>query len=420
MLTPTEADFIFQEAEIDTVVSDQAGSRATPNAAVRIVNIGELIRTTTVSAPFEPCPAGNDETAMLLYTSGTTGRPKGVPLTHRNLLSNACGLGNRLEVQSTDVVIAVLPMFHAFGLMGQMIMPLLVGAEVVQARFTPRRIIETMAQHQATVFVGVPSLYRILLRAKMPATPIQRLRLAISGGDALPSRVRDDFQQRFNKPLLEGYGLTETSPVITVNTPQEHRAGTVGRALPDVQVRIATEGGTAQPGAVGEVQVRGPNVMSGYYCRPDENARAFTSDGWFRTGDLGYQDSDGYLTISGRLKELIVRDGEKIMPREVEEVLEQHPGVVEAAVIGEPDGARGEAVVAFVATAEAPPTSEELRLFCRCRLAEFKVPRRIILSSEFPRPCYRGGSHGRKNRTCAAACRGSSDRIGGCLLEKLE
>jgi long-chain acyl-CoA synthetase len=347
--------------------------------------VGELVASAPLARP-RIGAADPDDVAVLLYTSGTTGAPKGVPLTHRNLLSNAHSLSRRLRGSSEDSLLAVLPLFHAFGLTGELIGPLLVGAEVIYSRFTPDRVAAQMAAWGVSVFIAVPSMYRLLIRRKVPAGPLRQLRLAISGGDALPASVRDAYREKFGRELLEGYGLTETSPVISVNTPEENRPGTVGRVLPGVEIRIQRPDGVAlAAGEQGEIQVRGPNVMRGYYHRPEETQAAFTPDGWFRTGDLGWLDADRYLTISGRIKELIVRDGEKIMPREVEEVLERHPKVFDAAVIGEPDGPRGEAVVAYVTPAEQVPTAEELRDFCRACLADFKIPRRFVIARDLPR-----------------------------------
>jgi long-chain acyl-CoA synthetase len=384
LLKLQELDFIFKEAAIDTVVVAKLTESAIAGLGVKCVHASDLVKSRE-AAELSPAPVGPNDTAVLLYTSGTTGRPKGVPLTHKNLLSNARGVINRLGQRPDDALVAVLPLFHAFGLMGTAVVPLLLAAEVTYTRFSPQRIAALIAQRKANVFLGVPSMFRLLVRSKSGDDSLRRLRLAISGGDALPSSTRDAYRERFGHELLEGYGLTETSPIISVNTPEENKPGTVGRVLPEVKLRIQGEDGTLQEGKAGEVQVQGPNVMSGYYNRPEENRAAFTSDGWFRTGDMGYLDAAGYLTITGRIKDLIVRDGEKITPREVEEVLEQHPKVLDAAVLGEPDGKRGEAVIAFVTPGEQAPTAEELREFCRGRLAEFKVPRRFVITPDLPR-----------------------------------
>jgi long-chain acyl-CoA synthetase len=377
MLKPAELDFILREAEIDLVAVAGPGGTAAGGLGVKTVAAEELLH---VDDPDRPLPAAPGSVAVLLYTSGTTDRPKGVPLTHENLLSNARAIITHMGGRADDVFLALLPPFHTFGLTASMLLPLLLGAEVTfLARLTPAAVFAAMGLRGVTNLVAVPSVYRLLARTAPPPEAARRLRIAISGGDALPAPVRCAFRERFGLELLEGYGLTETSPVVCVNTPDDNRPGTVGRPLPGVEVRI---GG---PNPEGEIQVRGPGVMSGYFNRPEETAAAFTPDGWFRTGDLGRLDADGYLTVVGRIKEIIVRDGEKIMPREVEAVLERHPLVADAAVIGEPEPGRGEAVVAFVVSAEADPLEQELRAFCREHLAEFKVPRRFVIARDLPR-----------------------------------
>jgi long-chain acyl-CoA synthetase len=269
-------------------------------------------------------------------------------------------------------------MFHVFGLIGTMVGPLLLGAEATYlTRFSPERVAATVAERKITVFVAVPGMFGLLVRSKVSDELLRSLALPICGGEALPSSHREAYRQRFGRDVFEGYGLTETSAVVSVNLPQENKPGTVGKPLPGVQVRIAGEDG--------EVQVLGPGVMKGYYNRPGEDAASFTADGWFRTGDLGTLDAEGYLRITGRLKELIIRGGEKVMPREVEEILSLCPGVLEAAVIGEPDGDRGEAVAAFIVPTDQPPTQDALREFCRGRLAEFKIPRRFTIARDLPR-----------------------------------
>jgi long-chain acyl-CoA synthetase len=388
MLKPAELDFILRDAGIRTLVLVEATRPAAAGLDVKALDLAQLFQPGGPVGTAEPAAVNDADTAVMLYTSGTSGRPKGVPLSHGNLLSNAGALIDRFGVTASDVFLAVLPMFHSFGLTGMMLTPLLSGAETTfLPRFTPERAVSAMTERKVTVFMAVPGMHGLLARAKSGDESVRRLRLAVSGGEALPPSIREAFGRRFGLTLLEGYGLTETSPAIALNTPTENRAGTVGRVLPGVQVRIRGEDGADRPaGDEGEIQVRGPNVMKGYHNRPEENATAFTADGWFRTGDLGVLDADGYLRISGRIKELIIRGGEKIMPREIEDVLCLHPKVAETAVIGEPDGDRGEAIAAFVVPAvQPPPAPEELRDYCRSRLADFKVPRRFVIAADLPR-----------------------------------
>jgi long-chain acyl-CoA synthetase len=377
MLKPGELDFLFQDAGIDTVVVAEATRSLVAGLSVRAVSIEDLLQKKGTASSV-PIDAGPSSTAVMLYTSGTSGKPKGVPLSHDNLLSNARALISHAGLSSDEVFLGVLPIFHAFGLTGTMVMPLLLGAEVTYLpRFTPDRAATTIAERRVTLFVAVPGMFGLLARGKFSDDALQSLAMPVCGGEALPSSIREAYRQRFGQNLFEGYGLTETSPVVAVNMPGEHRPGTVGRVVPGTEVRIA--------GEEQEVQVRGPGVMTGYHNRPEETAAVFTSDGWFRTGDMGNLDADGFLSITGRIKELIIRGGEKVMPREVEEVLCQCPGVVEAAVLGEPDGDRGEAVVAFVVPGDPLPTPEALRDFCRSHLADFKVPRRFTIARDLPR-----------------------------------
>jgi long-chain acyl-CoA synthetase len=377
LLKPGELDFLLRDAGIDTVVVGEATAPLIADLGVRAVPIAELLRFDG-AAPEQPVRSDADATAVMLYTSGTSGKPKGVPLTYANLLSNARTLIERVGLTDSAVFLGVLPIFHAFGLTGSLICPLLLGAEVTyQPRFHPERAAAAIAERGVSVLVAIPPMFGLLARTRGHEDGLRGVRLPISGGEALPPAYRDGYRKRFGRDVLEGYGLTETSPVIAVNLPAENRPGTVGKPLPGVDVRITGEDG--------EVQVRGPNVMKGYYNRPEETGRAFAADGWFRTGDMGRLDADGYLSITGRIKELIIRGGEKIMPREVEEALGQYPGVQEVAVIGEPDGDRGEAVVAFVVPGDTPPAPEALREFCRARLAEFKVPRRFVIARDLPR-----------------------------------
>jgi long-chain acyl-CoA synthetase len=385
MLKPGELDFILKDAGIQTVVVAEPTRTLLAGLSVTPLNLVDLLAPGE-SGPSQPAPARPDDPAVMLYTSGTSGKPKGVPLSHTNLLSNAQSLIAHAGLGSSDVFLGVLPMFHAFGITATLVMPLLLGAEVTYMRFSPERTAAVIAERKVTLFVAVPGMFGLLTRAKSGAEGLRHVTHPVSGGEALPSNIREAYGGRFGRPLLEGYGLTETSPCIAVNLPGANKPGTVGKVLPGVEVRMAFEDGRPlSVGQEGEIQVRGPNVMRGYHNRPEENAVTFTADGWFRTGDLGRLDAEGFLSISGRIKEIIIRGGEKIMPREVEEVLTQCPGVQEAAVIGEPDGDRGEAVVAFVVPAGPPLGPETLREFCRSRLAEFKVPRRFTIATDLPR-----------------------------------
>ena len=336
--------------------------------------------------PGRPRP---DDVAVLLYTSGTTAAPRGVMLTHRNLLSNAAACCRAAGLESGHVLLGLLPLFHAFGLLTSLVAPVYLGAKVaLPGRFQPASAAEMISRHRPTVMLAVPSVYGVLLRSgALERVDLSSLRLCIAGGEPLPAALGTAFQGQTGLPLLEGYGLTEASPVVTLNRPGAPRAGTAGPPLPGVEVRVVgSEGEDLPAGAEGEVWVRGPNVMAGYYDRPEETAAALTEDGWLRTGDIGRLDDAGCLSITGRLKEVIICGGENVAPREVEEVLLAHPAVAEAAVVGVPDPVRGEVPRAFVSLREGCSCSAaDLGEFCRRHLANFKVPREVVFRTDLPR-----------------------------------
>jgi long-chain acyl-CoA synthetase len=333
---------------------------------------------------------GGGDDAVILYTSGTTGRPKGAVLTHGNLAANARAVAHALGVKpGVDRVLVVLPMFHAFAGTVGMLMPLLAGAAMVPVtRFDPQAVTQAIAMHHASIFLGVPSLYAVLMRlGDEQVNAWKPVRLAISGGAAMPVALLDAFEQRFGVPILEGDGPTECGPVTAVNPPQGPRKrGSIGPPLPGVEMRIAdAEGNTLPDGDYGEVCVRSPGVMRGYWQLPDETAQAFF-DGWFRTGDLGWRDADGYFYLVDRIKDLIISNGINVYPRIIEEVLARHPSVAEVAVVGEPHRTHGEIPVAFVTT--APGQSADpgvLKAWCREHLGSHEIPRRIEVVSGLPK-----------------------------------
>jgi long-chain acyl-CoA synthetase len=330
-----------------------------------------------------------DDVAVILYTSGTTGVPRGVCLSHRNLHSNAVATARHVQLRDDDRFLGVLPLSHSFGLLATLILPTLFGTSVeYQIRFQPAEVLRALASGGISVFMAAASMFTAIARLKT-ITPemLKGVRIAVSGGEALPQAVFEDYRTRLDFTVLQGYGLTETSPVVSTNVPWAHRPGTIGLPIPDVEVSIRDEQGRVlPPGEQGELCVRGPNVMLGYFNRPKDTAAAMLPDGWLRTGDLGRQDADGYTTITGRKKELIIVAGENVFPREIEAVLDEHPAVSQSAVIGVPDENRGEIVVGFVVPKEgAEATAIELREHCRRRLASFKVPRQIIIHRDLPR-----------------------------------
>lgn len=330
-----------------------------------------------------------DEPAVFLYTSGTTGRPKGAMLSHENIASNASACARAIAVAPDDIFMCVLPMFHSFAATVCVVLPLsLSNTVVVHERFVPLNVLRSFHQDRVTVFCGVPAMYSVLLHSK-PSEPvdISSVRLCVSGGAPMPVEVMKAFQEAYGISIIEGYGPTECSPVVSVN-PLEgvRKPGSVGLPLPGVTVKIFDDDDNEVPaGEVGEIVVRGPNIMIGYHNQPEATAETMRN-GWLHTGDLGRVDEDGYLYIVDRKKDLIICGGLNVYPREVEEVLYQHPKVEEAAVVGAPDKLRGECARAIVALKEGEQaTAEELIHFCRERLAGFKVPKIIDFMDALPK-----------------------------------
>ena len=340
-----------------------------------------------LSARVDPVPPRADATALFLHTSGTTSRPKGVPLSHGNILSSVRNMADTYRLSREDVAMVVMPLFHVHGLIGVALATLATGgALVLPPRFSAGAFWPVRKASGATWYSAVPTIHRILLdRADSDGAPAESFRFIRSCSAALAASVHSRLECRFGAPVIEAYGMTEAAHQMSSNPlpPAERRAGTVGAGTGvDVSVRDG-EGREVAAGERGEVCVRGPNVMGGYVANPAANEAAFV-DGWFRTGDQGTLSADGYLTLTGRLKELINRGGEKISPVEVDEALLSHPAVAEAVTFGSPDDKYGECVrAAIVLSSEA--TAEEVRRHCAGRLAAFKVPDRIHIVAEIPR-----------------------------------
>ncbi len=331
-----------------------------------------------------------DDTAVILYTSGTTGKPKGAMLSHRNLTSNAQSIGEYLNVSERDRTLAVLPMFHVFCLTVVVNASLAHGASIIIApRFSPQETFELAKKEQVTIFAGVPTMYNFLLQTVQAhphfADYFASSRLFVSGGASLPVPLLESFEKTFNCHILEGYGLSEASPVTCFNPLNGiQKPGSIGPSIIDVENKIVDELGQELPdGQVGELIVRGPNVMTGYYKMPEET-QATLRDGWLYTGDLARRDEDGYFYIVDRKKDMIIVGGYNVYPREVEEVLYKHPGVVEAAVIGVPDEEMGEAVKAFIVLKDSV-TEADLLDFCAISLAKYKCPTRLEFIDQLPR-----------------------------------
>jgi len=331
-----------------------------------------------------------DDTAVILYTSGTTGKPKGAELTHSNLRRNVEVMVRVFSIAADDVVLGALPLFHAFGQTCALNAAVCAGSCLALVpRFDTGKVLETIERDRVTVFEGVPTMYVALLHhPERERFDVSTLRLCVSGGAALAVEVLRGFEAAFGCVVLEGYGLSETSPVASFNQPDRGRKpGSIGTPIEGVEMRLVDEQRhEAAPGEVGEIAIRGHNVMKGYWNRPEATAEAIDEDGWFYTGDIGRVDEDGYFFIVDRKKELIIRGGYNVYPREIEEVLYEHPGVLEAAVIGVPNAELGEEVGAAVTLKPGAAVSpDELREHVKGQVAAYKYPRHVWLVDELPK-----------------------------------
>ena len=350
-----------------------------------------------------------DDTALILHTSGTTSRPKRVPLSHANLMTSARNVAETYQLTSDDVSLCVMPLFHVHGLVASTLATLFTGGTVVvPPRFNPLSFWSTVREHEVSWYSAVPTIHQVLLsRTKAGARPsgAENLRFIRSCSAALAPQTMADIEERFGVPILEAYGMTEAAHQMASNPlpPDRRKPGSVGRGTA-VEIAILDEAGDLLPiGATGEVSIKGVNVFSGYEGNAEANASSF-SHGWFRTGDLGYLDNEGYLMLAGRLKELINRGGEKISPREIDETLLTHPAVAEAVCFGIADRVYGEEVAAAVVL-NGSATEAEVLAHCRLSLAEFKCPKVIYIVEVIPRTAT-----GKIQRRNVAAAIAKSDR----------
>ncbi len=356
-------------------------------------------RVETVSAGLisglveEPVPyVENDDadTAVILYTSGTTGTPKGAELTHGGLDRNlrVC-INDLMTIDERDVIMGCLPLFHVFGLTCGLNASVAAAALIVLIpRFDAQVVLDSIGANDVTIFEGVPTMYTALahLPDAQPAK-VATLRLCSSGGAALPGEVVRAFEAKYGARILEGYGLSETSPVASFNRVEQAKIGSIGTPIPGVEFKLVNDDGSETPvGDVGEICIRGHNVMKGYWNRPEATAEAIDPDGWFHSGDMGKVDDDGFYYIVDRKKELIIRGGFNVYPREIEEVLYEHPAVREAAVIGLPHDTHGEEVGAAVALHPGSDvTEDDIRAYVKERVAPYKYPRVVWFLDDLPK-----------------------------------
>jgi long-chain acyl-CoA synthetase len=390
-LKPDEVSYILNDAGINVIITDASMAEGVAKLAaerpgLQFLRIEDIPAAPQVS-PMAPVSARKEtDLAVIIYTSGTTGRPKGAMLSHGNLLHNVASCRQVLRAVGGDRFVVLLPMFHSFMLTVGTLLPLSVGGSMllVKSLHPPKNIIQEIVQRQATLLPAVPQFFRTLTH---PSIPTQLpLRLCISGGAPLPGEILKEFTEKFPFPLLEGYGLSEASPVCTFNPIDLQKPGSIGKPVANVEMSVQDEEGNLLPtGQTGELCVRGGNVMQGYWNQPDETAKSIRND-WLLTGDVGHQDSDGFFFITDRKKDMLLVNGINVYPREIEELIYKIAGIKEAAVVGIPDARRGEQPVAFVSAAEGATLDEKtIQQFIRERLADYKVPKRVVILPSLPR-----------------------------------
>ncbi|MBD3376871.1 long-chain-fatty-acid--CoA ligase [candidate division KSB1 bacterium] len=406
LLHPKEVAFLIKDSGASVLIYHSVTDKAVQAIAQNLDSVEHFIAIgdTEISqaksysallnkgdrAPVLVEPQSEEDVAALLYTGGTTGLPKGAMLTHKNLISNVRSVIEALHLgQQHDTFITVLPMFHSFGATVGFLAPVAAASTVVALpQFQPEATCKTIQDENATIFLGVPTMYAMMVNLPTDKNyDLTSLRYGVSGGAPMPMSVLEKFEARYHVTIYEGYGPTECSPVVSVNPiGGKRKLGTVGVPIPGVEIRVLDENGQEVPaGEVGEVCVRGDNVMKGYWNQSEETEKVFWGD-WIRTGDLGKMDDEGYCTLIDRAKDLIIVHGINVYPRQVEDVLYQHPAVAEAAVIGIADEYHGEMVKAFVALREGQTAEpRELIQYCRQHLGKFEIPRRIEILDSLPK-----------------------------------
>jgi oxalate---CoA ligase len=387
-LEDTSAKLLIAPAEGMDDAKAAANERGTPVYILEGEADGYCrIAGAATDAPQIP-PPDPEAVALVLHTSGSTGRPKRVPIKHKNLAASTRNIAATYDLSTEDVALCVMPLFHVHGLVASTISTLATGGTlVVPAKFNALSFWKTVREHNVTWYSAVPTIHSLLLARAGDTRPegSEGLRFIRSCSAALPPEMMTKMEEVFGAPVLEAYGMTEASHQMASNPqlPRSHKAGSVGPAT-GIEIGIMDPTGNLLPqGERGEVVIKGPNVVDGYENNPEANASSFTN-GWFRTGDQGYLDEEGYLFLTGRLKEMINRGGEKIGPREIDEVLLVHPSINEAVAFGVPHKTWGEEVAAAV-TLKGPATEAEILAFCKERLADFKRPKKIYIVDAIPR-----------------------------------
>ena len=400
MLTPPEARFILEDCEARALVTTEELRNNVPSDALpelefylvigdgpeggdySVADLLEKASSETVSVDMQ-----RDEPAVILYTSGTTGFPKGATLSHGNVISNCYSAMHNLGIRFDDRLQLFLPMFHCFGQNAVMVSAMAACATVVlQQRFTPDGALDAIAHDRVTMFFGVPTIFITYLNQGITLKQMESVRYFFTAAATMPKEISATWMDRFQQPMWEGYGLTETSPFSSYNHFLRHKLGSIGSPIENVEMCIVdADDNTLPDGEMGEICIKGANIMLGYWNRPDATAEAIRS-GWFHSGDVGYRDDEGYYFICDRIKDMVITAGFNVYPVEIENVIHGHPAIAEVAVYGMPDDIKGEAVAATVVVGEGHELTEEALIeFCREKLSNYKVPTRVEFADSIPK-----------------------------------
>lgn len=381
-LLDVEVDYIVKDSDMKMLISATEVQVSCPTYNIKDLRVETATITDTVSAT----KCDKNDIATIIYTSGTTGNPKGAMLTHANIVEDGLSTMQVIPILRTNRLLSVLPMYHSFGFLCGIILNLLSGAtSYLQKGFNATDTRKLIREEEITTIFMIPTMFQLLARINAK-DDLKSVTIAVSGGASLPKAVAESFEATYHFPILEGYGLSEASPVVCINHIDLHKHYSVGPAAPGIEVKIVDDQGKVlKAGEIGELIVKGPNVMVGYLNLPEETAKTL-QDGWLHTGDMAYKDEDGFVYIVDRVKDMINLNGENVYPREIENKIYLHPDVAEVAVVGKHDSLRGETVWAYIVMKEGKKLSTvEMRKFLKDKVAPFKMPRGFVQKDSLPK-----------------------------------